>query len=204
MLGNLRETLAPLKTKVATPLARAGISPNLVSFMAVPTSALAAYLLVYNHPLLAFVVGVSSSLFDFIDGEVARLQNRASAFGNYFEAMVDRMVETILMVGLAYFFPVLAASALGLSLLVSYAKPRVGLVIVTDNRDWPGVGDHSDRMVLILGGYLFLPWGLAHYWLGALIALCLVGFIQRLLYARKLIDEAERDGNLLPYISADH
>ncbi len=201
MLGNLRTFVGPLKARVANPLARLGINPNLVTVLAIPMAILAAYLLINQHPYLGFVVGTAASLLDFIDGEIARLQQRASAFGNYLEAMTDRVVETALLVGLSYFHPVLAAAALGLSLLVSYAKPRVGIVIVTDNRDWPGVADHSDRMVVILAAYLFFAW--APSLLTFLCLFCLVGFCQRIHYAHKLIEEAERQGNLLPYLQKD-
>lgn len=202
MLGNYRSAFKPLKTWLAEPLAKTGVSPDLVTLSGIPLSLAAGTLLLMGRPLEALPFAFIASLTDLVDGEVARLQGRASHFGNYLEAVVDRAVESILLIALTVLFPLPGACALAASLIISFTKPRVGLVIITDNHDWPGLGDHSDRMVLIVGAYalcaqpLFSPMWLL-WLLGAMAA---TGAVRRVLYARKLIERAEREDGLLPYL----
>src|SRR5688500_3694727 len=70
--------------------------------------------LVAHFPLAWFLVGcefipaafllVFFGLFDTLDGELARLQNRAGAAGMLLDASTDRMKEVLLYVGITYFF----------------------------------------------------------------------------------------------------
>ncbi|MEW6283369.1 MAG: CDP-alcohol phosphatidyltransferase family protein, partial [Candidatus Eremiobacterota bacterium] len=174
-----------MKRWLALPLARTGISPHAVSLMGVPLAAVSAWLVAREHGAWAFAAAVPAVLMDFLDGEVARLQGRETPFGNYFEAVVDRMVEGVLLVGLACRYPAAACAALVASFLVSYTKARAGLVVVCDNRDWPGLGDRSDRVVLLLLAVLFSGGRAGEAFLWLLASMALVGLLQRLRYARR-------------------
>lgn len=193
MLGHLRAAVAPLKRMLATPLARSGVHPDVVTLSAIPLALAAAWLVLEGRPLAALIPALPAVLLDFVDGEVARLQGRVTPFGDLLEAVVDRVVEGILLTALAVEFPLAAAGAMGLSILVSYVKARTGLVVPCDNRDWPGWGDHSDRVLLILAALLARGcWGptAAEAVLWALASTALVGALGRLRHARRLIDEA--------------
>jgi phosphatidylglycerophosphate synthase len=138
-----------------------------------------------------------------VDGTVARALKKASPWGNYFETMLDRFVEFVLLGSFVFIFPLGSILALGFSMLVSYAKPRVGLIIITDNRDWPGIGDHADKLVLMMIGLVCASLGFVfviEYVLYIIAFISLIGALQRMNYAHKLILEAEKKGTLLPYI----
>lgn len=207
MLGRLRTMVAPLRRALAAPLVRAGIPPDMLTLAAIPLSAGAAAAIVTRHPLLGFMLACLAVLADLVDGEVARITRRTSPFGNCLDAVVDRLVEGMLLVALAPTAPMAASSALLGCVLVSYIKARTGLVIVSDNRDWPGVGDRSDRMVLILLAVLmstsaWRPWNrpAVEVILWVLVALCAVACLQRLVHAHHLVRQAESSGGLLPYL----
>lgn len=192
MLGSIRPLLKPLVLSIAKPLARLGVPPNAFSVTAVPLAAGAAWAMVTGHWLAAFVCTGLSGLVDLLDGSVARLQDRESPFGNYLDTMLDRIVEVVLYLGLVLVWPIPAATALAFSMLVSYAKARVALVIPTDDRDWPGLGDRADRIALLLVGLLAASVGFplvlrAVVWLIA--ATTVIGTAQRMVYAHKLIEE---------------
>lgn len=192
MLGNIRPLLKPVVLCIAAPLARLGVPPNAFSISAIPLAAAAAWAITTSHWALALVCAALSGLVDLLDGSVARLQNRESPFGNYLDTMLDRVVEVVLYLGLVVVWPIPAATALAFSMLVSYAKARVALVIQTDDRDWPGIGDRADRIVLLLFGLLAASVGfpfvlLAIVWLIA--AMTIVGTVQRMKYAHRLIEE---------------
>ncbi|HLC93084.1 MAG TPA: CDP-alcohol phosphatidyltransferase family protein [archaeon] len=207
MIGKLRPAISSFVNIVAYPFAAAKINPNLFSFLAVPLAIAAAYFISLQQFHSAFIFALLAVSIDLFDGAVARLQNRSTLFGNYFETMVDKAVEIILFIGAAFVHPIAAICALGFSMLASYAKSRAALVIITDNRDWPAIGEHSERMLLLLGGILLSIFGIAFsgtkilelsLWAIALIAA--VGSVQRIFYAKKLIAEAEKSGKVLPYL----
>jgi archaetidylinositol phosphate synthase len=184
--------LKPLVLSIASPLARLGVPPNAFSVSAVPLAGGAAWAMVTAHWPVAFLCAALSGLVDLLDGTVARLQDRESPFGNYLDTMLDRIVEVVLYLGLVLVWPIPAATALAFSMLVSYAKARVALVIPTDDRDWPGMGDRADRIAMLLLGLLAASVGFplvlrAVVWLIA--GTTIVGTAQRMVYAHKLIEE---------------
>ena len=207
MLGRLRPVTGQFVRIIAYPFAALRVNPNLFSLSAVPLALAAAYFLSRADFIPAFWLPAIACSVDLFDGAVARLQNRSTLFGNYFEAMVDKVVELILFIGAAFIHPIAAICALGFSMLASYAKPRAALVIITDNRDWPAIGEHAERELLLLAGILLSIFGIGFGGMAALevflwliAAITAVGSVQRIFYARKLIAEAERKGGVLPYL----
>lgn len=85
-----------------------------------------------NYWFWAAVLLVVFGLFDTLDGELARLQQRASAGGMLLDASTDRFKEVLLYAGAAYFLAgsaephnaVWAVAACGASLSVSYVKAK--------------------------------------------------------------------------------
>lgn len=207
MLGERRNQFDHLKLLVARPLARTGMPPWIVTLLGLPLALAAALLLWRGYTLAALALGIAASLTDFFDGAVARLQNRSSALGNYLEAIVDKIVELTLLLALAMFEPLPASFAIAASMFIAYCKPRVALVVQTDNRDWPGLADHPDRMVLILVGFAcrlvpgrLLGFSATGWCLWLLAAAAAWGAWQRLWFAARLIREAENNGQLLEYV----
>ena len=85
-----------------------------------------------GHNILAALLLVVFGLFDTLDGELARLQQRSSPRGMLLDASTDRMKEVLLYTGAAYVFALSdqpataawAAAACGASLCVSYVKAK--------------------------------------------------------------------------------
>ncbi|HEV7454668.1 MAG TPA: CDP-alcohol phosphatidyltransferase family protein [Candidatus Saccharimonadales bacterium] len=85
-----------------------------------------------GYDLLAAGLLVVFGLFDALDGELARLQGRASAAGMLLDASTDRMKEVLLYTGIGYLLAssahpataAWAAAACGASLCVSYVKAK--------------------------------------------------------------------------------
>lgn len=191
MISQLREPTRPLRVALARPLVRLGVHPNWITLAAIPLSTAAGWVLSQGNGGWALALALAAAAMDFLDGEVARLQNRATAFGNYLEALVDRWVDGVLLLGFLPFYALPAGLAIILSSLVSYTKARLGLVMATDNRDWPGWGDRSDRLILILCAMGLGPqsaWSGILLWI--LVFVSLVGCLQRTQHARRQIEQA--------------
>ncbi|MBD5176412.1 MAG: CDP-alcohol phosphatidyltransferase family protein [Muribaculaceae bacterium] len=124
---------------------RCGVTPNMVTTIGMFGQVAGAALLIragyvagmtgsvpYNLVTWAGVVIILFSLFDMLDGQVARLGNMASKFGAMYDSVLDRYCELISLGGVAYYFmafgqlwPALITymAVIG-SLLVSYVRAR--------------------------------------------------------------------------------
>ena len=95
----------PLSKRISRHLVRSSITPNQISMFCFGVSALAAGLFAMGgHLLLALgaVLAQFSSVIDGCDGEVARLKLRESSFGGWFDAVLDRYADAILLFGLTW------------------------------------------------------------------------------------------------------
>jgi len=207
LISRIRKRSGKIASLLALPFVFCNTPVLLVSLLALPFAFLFAFFAVQGKFLLAFPFGLLAVLMDAIDGAVARKNGSASLFGNYIEAQIDKSVDFILIGCFVFLFPIETVVALGCSFLVSFAKPRVALVIVTDNRDWPGIGERGDKMAVLLAGVLiaaFFPtlFSFSVIQLALLIvaSISFIGLVQRIFFAKKLIKEAERKGGVLPYL----
>jgi len=208
MISKLRGKIGFLQNPLAWPFIKLRISPNDISVIGLILALIGAYFVYEQNWILAFIFFLLAPTMDLIDGTVARALNKRSNWGNYFETMIDKFVDFAMLGSFIFIYPLASVLALGFSMLSSYAKPRVALIIITDNRDWPAIGEHADKLVIVLAMLLLASFGITNLfgisiiecglYLIALIAF--IGTLQRMSYAKKLIVEAEKKGTLLPYI----
>ncbi|MBS3058555.1 MAG: CDP-alcohol phosphatidyltransferase family protein [Candidatus Diapherotrites archaeon] len=212
MLGEkFRKRLNALFFAIGKALSILPLTANQFTATSIILALIAAYSLYLQNLPLALVFVILAILVDVLDGSFAEAKKQKSNFGNYFDAIVDKVAECVFYIGFTFITPIFAILALAGTMLESYAKPRVGLVIISDNHDWPAVGERSDRLlVLILGllaaavvsQFLIFKYSIiiVEATLFLIFLLTLVGFAQRVHYARMLILKAEKEGKLLPYL----
>ena len=108
----------------------------------------------------AYILGALLILFgvitDCIDGDLARLTNRTSRAGAFFDSVLDRWTDAALIVGLAFSdlerYGGLAAFALSATMLVSYTRARAQSLGV----DCPdGIGARDTRILILVCAALF-------------------------------------------------
>jgi CDP-L-myo-inositol myo-inositolphosphotransferase len=95
----------PLSTWLSRYLVRSSITPNQISLFCFGLSALAAALFAvggYFWLALGAVLAQVASIVDGCDGEVARLTFRESSFGGWFDAVLDRYGDALLLFGLTW------------------------------------------------------------------------------------------------------
>ena len=147
-IGFVRDIVINLMHEVAAALnkvSRGRISPDAVTIFGVLMHVPIAFLIGSGHFLWAALLLVVFGLFDKLDGELARLQKRASVRGMLLDASTDRMKEVMLYSGAAYVLaggthPRVAAwavAACGASLCVSYVKAKGEAAIASSKKQIP-------------------------------------------------------------------
>lgn len=92
----------PLSLRVFTPaLLRAyrGITANQVSVLAFTVAVSAGLSFALSQPFAAAVLVHIASVLDGSDGEIARLKAQNSAFGDFLDAVLDRLGDSIMLLG---------------------------------------------------------------------------------------------------------
>lgn len=144
LLHSCRTTVRSIMHQVAVSLdtvTKGKISPNVITLAGFVMHLPIAWLIAQGNFGYAALGLVVFGLFDTLDGELARLQNKASAAGMVLDASTDRMKEVLLYCGAAFAlvnqdqatYAVWAVAACGASLCVSYVKAK-GETAVKDHK----------------------------------------------------------------------
>ena len=107
----------PLSLRLSRYLARTSVTPNQISFFSFILSLVAAWLFAREGylPLAAgAVLAQIASIIDGCDGEVARLKFLESEYGGWFDAVLDRYADAMLLFGLTWHAFFLSARELDL------------------------------------------------------------------------------------------
>lgn len=81
------------------PARRCPLSPNAISLLALAINAGAAALLYQRWFFIAIAMIVVGGFADAFDGVVARVQNKASRYGDFLDHFADRVSDTLLLAG---------------------------------------------------------------------------------------------------------
>lgn len=176
------------------------LSPNAITYTGLVMHVPIAYLIAVDRLVPAGILLIVFGLFDTLDGELARLQNKAGNRGMFLDSVTDRIKEVMLYVGVGYLFvsldqawlAVWAIAACGLSVVVSYVNAwgEVALSKQTtanhqQNKSFrSGLLTYDVRIFLLIIGLLF---GVLEYVVVIIAVLSLLTVVQRTsLVLRKL------------------
>lgn len=149
-----------LLDRIVGVIAATGIDPNLLTlFGLVVNFGAAANFAVGNFRAGAIIIFIAGFL-DMLDGQVARRQNRVTAFGAFYDSTLDRYADMALYMGLLVYYSVsgrtpyvvLSAVATAGSVMVSYARARAESLIPLCK---VGFMERPERLVLLIIGGLF-------------------------------------------------
>jgi len=141
-------------------LALSHIHPNVLTFLGLVINGVAAWLLASGRFFAAGLVMISAGLFDMVDGRVARETKQVTLFGGFFDSVMDRYSDLVLLMGLLvyyasinrFFYVVLTAVVMTASVMVSYTRARAECTIPKCK---VGFMERPERMVLLILGALF-------------------------------------------------
>ena len=207
----LQQAIYKVINPVVGTMVRVGITPNMVTTVGLLGNMAAAALLVYagmtqgvdgpNYGIvtLAGVVIILSSLFDMLDGQVARLGGMVSKFGALYDSVLDRYCELFTLGGVAFYLmscddmigALLTFLALVGSMMVSYVRARAEALGANCS---VGLMQRPERVVVT--SIAVIAAGIAHQNLIIVIGMALIALlanitaIVRILHSRsKLINK---------------
>ncbi len=112
----------PVSRWLSRTLVRTPVTPNQISLVSWLLSCVAAGLMAFGgYPALAAggALAQLASIVDGCDGEIARLKHSQSAFGGWFDAVLDRYADAVLLFGLMWHE--FAATGTNLSIVLGFA-----------------------------------------------------------------------------------
>jgi len=193
VLTKLKQRAQSWLTSEAALLHRLGLTPNHVSILGLVLALLSAvtYWQWQLHPLLLIVAPLlmlASGLLDALDGAIARIYGEATKFGGFFDSLLDRYADAVILCGII--LGDLTEMSWGLaalmgSLLVSYARARAEAAGV--KMESVGFAERAERIVIItLASFISYVWLDALNWSILLLAILTnLTVVQRAIYFRK-------------------
>jgi CDP-diacylglycerol--glycerol-3-phosphate 3-phosphatidyltransferase len=146
--------------RIVRMLALSRIHPNVLTFVGLLINIWAAFLFASGKMFAAGLVVVGASIFDMVDGRVARSTGQVTRFGGFFDSVLDRYSDLVLYIGLLVYYAsinrfayiVLTAIVMMGSVMVSYTRARAENSIPKCK---VGFLERPERIVLIMIGALF-------------------------------------------------
>ena len=140
-------------------LARLRVHPNILTLIGLLINIFAMVLFAKGIFLWAGLVIVLAGIFDMVDGEVARRTGRVTKFGAFFDSVIDRYSDMLLLLGLMIwygkinriFYLGLTGLVLIGAVLTSYTRARAESLIPACK---VGFLERPERIVLLIIGSL--------------------------------------------------
>ncbi len=145
--------------KIVRVLSRYHINPNILTFTGVLISFWAAFEFSYGAFFSGGLVIILAGLFDMLDGEVARVSRSTTEFGAFYDSVIDRYSDIIILQGLMVYYArrhmlgyvVLVGVVFMGAVLTSYARARAESLIPSCKI---GFMERPERIVLLIIGAL--------------------------------------------------
>jgi CDP-diacylglycerol--glycerol-3-phosphate 3-phosphatidyltransferase len=159
-LQAFRKALALFVTgPVVRLLSKTPITPNALTICSLVITFIAAVLVGLKYFIAAALVMLFASLFDILDGALARGTNQVTKFGAALDSSLDRLAEAVIFIALMVVYTgdqsmigvVLAGTALVCSFMVSYVRARAeGLGVDCQ----VGIFTRAERIAVLVIGLL--------------------------------------------------
>jgi len=192
VLSRVRDQVSRLMEPVAKAFARTGLAPNVITLIGLVVGVVAGLLFAYGMQLWAGFALIVCGFFDIIDGAVARVIGRETAFGGVLDSVVDRYVDFLIFAGIIYAFingeltevGILPGWAWGIlaivgSFMVSYTRARAEAA--GSGKLDVGLAERGERIIILAVGALI---GYVQYAVVLIVILTHLTVAQRLFAAK--------------------
>ena len=142
---------------IITACVKLRIHPNLLTFVGVLINVAAGWALAQGHFITAGVIMIVANIFDFIDGKVAMETGLSSAFGGFWDSVIDRFSDFALSVGLIVLYAsrgstdyvLITSVTMVFATMTSYTRARAESLITKCK---VGFMERPERIVLFMIG----------------------------------------------------
>ncbi|MCB0973533.1 MAG: CDP-alcohol phosphatidyltransferase family protein [Actinobacteria bacterium] len=149
-----RSTLEKTLRPIGRTLHKAHIRPNHVTVAGVVASAFAAIAIARGQFVLGAALVAANGLLDVLDGAVAKANNAATPRGAFFDSVMDRIADAVVLGGVGWYLSAqdprlgtLALAAVALTMLISYERARAES-LGYDARG--GLMERAERTVMLI------------------------------------------------------
>ena len=143
---------------IALAMGRVGLTPDGLTIVGFGITVAGAILLAMQQWLIGGVVVFIGGVFDMFDGTLARATGQVSRLGAFMDSVFDRWGEVVVYIGIVAGLqaagfaegPLLAAAALGMAVMVSYARSKSEGLGFTEGTGMAAVGIMPREIRLVI------------------------------------------------------
>ena len=145
-------------------LIKIGITANILTILGFLLAMLAGTFIVFNYLVLGGVFLLISSMFDMLDGAIARASKTTSQFGAFLDSTLDRISEFLIFSSILIYYLIndsnniipiiLCITSIGTSFLVSYTRARAESLQI---KCTVGIFTRAERIIVLFLGIILSP-----------------------------------------------
>ncbi len=185
--GKFRTPIDRAVRPIGNGLRRTGLTPDHLTVIGLLIGIGAAFAIGAGLLGLGLLLVILAALPDMLDGALAKASNQASQRGAFFDSTIDRVTDTVLLGGIAWYLTntesphmvMVPFAILGLSSLISYQRAKAESLGLEAKG---GLMERAERIVAICFGLLFqwlvFDWALVAV-LWVMLALTAITAVQR-------------------------
>ncbi|BAB66497.1 MULTISPECIES: archaetidylinositol phosphate synthase [Sulfurisphaera] len=182
LITKIRKQSKKILQPIALALIKINVSANTITFVGLILSFLYLAIMYFLKDIIIGLILLALSAFmDAIDGEVARLSNKAGSKGSFLDSSLDRIEDINYISGLFSlgFTPLLIGLLIGVSVTISYLRAKAeSLGIKMEGRGIIERGERIMFLVILLLLYL-LSFTISYYFFLIFLILSIITVIQR-------------------------
>ena len=152
--GQFRHAVDACTAPVGRALVRVGFSADVLTASGLVFALVTAWAIATGHMAWAVILLTLTGAHDLFDGPVAKASQRASVRGSFFDSVVDRVSDALLLGGVAYFLVAQQRGELVLlpfaimtsTFLISYQRSKAESLGIAAKG---GLMERAERMILL-------------------------------------------------------
>jgi CDP-diacylglycerol--glycerol-3-phosphate 3-phosphatidyltransferase len=160
--GNFRKSVETVTLPTGRWLVRIGFSADALTFSGLVFSMATAWMIALGHFWIAIVLLTLTGFHDLFDGPVAKASKRASQRGAFFDSVCDRITDSLILGGVAYYLTahhhgqlvMLPFAILTTTYLISYQRSKAESLGLAAKG---GLMERAERMILLGIGLIAKP-----------------------------------------------
>ena len=164
--GNFRKSVETVTLPTGRWMVRIGFSADVLTFSGLVFSAATAWMIALGHFWIAIVLLTLTGFHDLFDGPVAKASKRASQRGAFFDSVMDRVADSLILGGVAFYLTahghgqlvLLPFAILTTTYLISYQRSKAESLGLAAKG---GLMERAERMILLgiglLAKSIFIP-----------------------------------------------